>query len=83
MFSFPLPSTAASEVKSVLHIKTSTGGREGRKDRNDEGELKKIFSLHCYFAFQITTADKRGKGVSSTIVISSMVRYKADKTLLQ
>lgn len=27
-------------MKSVLHIKTSTGGRRGRKDRNDEEEMK-------------------------------------------
>lgn len=33
LFSFPLACTAASEVKSVLHIKTSTGGTGMRRER--------------------------------------------------
>lgn len=50
------------------------GGREERKNRNDEEEMKEIFSPHCEVAFPITTADERRKQVSGTIVISSMVR---------
>lgn len=42
------------------------GEGDGRKERNDEGEMKAILSLHCSFAFPITVADKRGKWLSNT-----------------
>lgn len=39
------------------------------RDRNEEGEMKAIFTLHCYFAFPMTAADRRGKQVSSTAAL--------------
>lgn len=37
------------------------GEGDGRKERNDEGEMKAKLSLHCSFAFPITVADEKGK----------------------
>lgn len=42
LFSFPPPRTAASEVKSVFAHQNING-----RDRNEEGEVKAIFTLHC------------------------------------
>lgn len=52
LFSFPLPCTAASEVKSVLHIKTSTGGTGMRRERWRQYSPCTV-SLHSWWPQQI------------------------------
>lgn len=48
------------------------------RDRNEEGEMKAIFTLHCWFAFPRTTADRRRKQVSSTVVLLHFPLLRAE-----